>query len=199
MIRVGITGGIGAGKTTVSKYLESLGYPVFYSDLVSREILMNDKLLHQVLAKRWGDAIIQNNEIHRPAIAQIVFNNKEELKFLNSVLHPLVGESFKQFCSSTENEIVFKEAAIMFESGAYKTLDYILNVHCDEEIRIKRVMQRDNATKEEVLSRLANQWTDEQRKEASDFTVVNDGVADYKQQLKLILKTLNGKSKDSKH
>lgn len=199
MIKVGITGGIGAGKTTISKHIESSGYPVFYSDLVSREILMNNESLQYSLKERWGDRVFKNNEIHRPAIANIVFNNEKELSWLNSQLHPLVGKEFKEFCQNSKAQIVFKEAAIMFESGAHKTLDFVLNVHCDVEERIDRVMARDGASREEVLSRLSNQWTDDQRKEASDFTIINGAKEDFKPQLKQILDTLYEKSKNSQY
>jgi dephospho-CoA kinase len=190
MIKVGITGGIGAGKSTVSKYLEHLSFPVFNSDLVSREILMTDKSIHQSIKERWGGQVIINGEINRVEIAKIVFSNEEELTFLNHLLHPKVASSFDSFCKESDSPIVFKEAAIMFESGAYKLMDKLLNVHCDERIRIQRVISRDQVNEQEVKNRIARQWTDAQRKEASDFTIVNNGDNMLIPQIQEVLKSL---------
>ena len=190
MIKVGITGGIGAGKSTVSKYLEHLSFPVFNSDLVSREILMTDKSIHQSIKERWGGQMVTNDEVNRVEIAKIVFSNEEELTFLNHLLHPKVASSFDSFCKESDFSIVFKEAAIMFESGAYKLMDKVLNVHCDERIRIQRVMSRDQVNEQEVKNRIARQWTDVQRKEASDFTIVNNGGNMLIPQIQEVLKLL---------
>jgi dephospho-CoA kinase len=190
MIKVGITGGIGAGKSTVSKYLEHLSFPVFNSDLVSREILMTDKSIHQSIKERWGGQVIINGEINRVEVAKIVFSNEEELTFLNHLLHPKVASSFDSFCKESDSPIVFKEAAIMFESGAYKLMDKLLNVHCDERIRIQRVISRDQVNEQEVKNRIARQWTDAQRKEASDFTIVNNGDNMLIPQIQEVLKSL---------
>ena len=190
MIKVGITGGIGAGKSTVSKYLEHLSYPVFNSDLVSREILMNDKNVHEEIQKRWGGQVLANGETNRVEIAKIVFSDEEELNFLNHLLHPKVAIAFDLFCKARNSSIVFKEAAIMFESGAYKLMDKVLNVHCDESIRIQRVMSRDKVSEQEVKNRVARQWTDNQRKEASDFTIVNNGEDMLIPQIHSVLKSL---------
>ena len=190
MIKVGITGGIGAGKSTVSKYLQHLSFPIFNSDLVSREILMTDKSIHQSIKERWGGQVIINGEINRVEVAKIVFSNEEELTFLNHLLHPKVASSFDSFCKESDSPIVFKEAAIMFESGAYKLMDKLLNVHCDERIRIQRVISRDQVNEQEVKNRIARQWTDAQRKEASDFTIVNNGDNMLIPQIQEVLKSL---------
>lgn len=191
MIKVGLTGGIGAGKSTVANYLIELGYPVFNSDLVSRNILMNDPDLRIKLLERWGRDILVDGEISRPKIASIVFNDQDELSFLNSQLHPRVREAFNHFCKESDSDILFKEAAIMFESGAYKSLDKIVNVYCDEKERINRVVKRDPVSIDEVKNRISKQWTDQQREEASDYTIINDGSQEIEPQIARILQMLN--------
>lgn len=177
MLKIGITGGIGSGKTTVAKVFEQLGIPVYHADFWAKEILNTDPLVKQRITELFGSEVYgADGKADRKKIADIVFNDKEKLNELNSVIHPAVrmhGEQWlKQFA---DKPYILKEAAILFESGGNKDMDKVIMVSAPKEVRIERVMKRDKVTREEVEARMANQWPDEEKIKRSDFVVVNDG------------------------
>jgi len=169
---VGITGGIGSGKTTVCKVFEVLGVPVFYSDDISKSILFSDKI-SSIVIKEFGNDVVVNGSLNRKALGALVFENKAALNWLNNLLHPLVKAEFSLWIKRQSTSYVLKEAAIIFESGAYKICDFVINVSCDEEKRIERVVKRDGRSVLEIDDIISKQWSDNQRIEHSDFIINN--------------------------
>jgi dephospho-CoA kinase len=188
---IGLTGGIGSGKTTIAKHFASLGIPVYIADDEAKKLMDNSEIIAKLQAV-FGEEIIENKKIDRKALAQIVFQNPKKLKILNSIIHPAVKKHFTDWLSAHKNHpIIIKEAAILFESGSYKDCDAIITVTSPLEERINRVMKRDNATRETILHRINNQWTDEQRISKSDYIITNISVNEALTQAEEILKTLN--------
>ena len=188
---IGLTGGIGSGKTTIAKHFASLGVPVYIADDEAKKLMDNPEIIEK-LQTVFGNEIIENEKIDRKALAQIVFQNPKKLKKLNSIIHPAVKKHFTDWLSTYKNHpIIIKEAAILFESGSYKDCDAIITVTSPLEERINRVMKRDNATRETILHRINNQWTDEQRISKSDYIITNISVNEALKQAEEILKKLN--------
>lgn len=176
MKKVGITGGIGSGKSTVCKVFELLGIPVYYADDEAKKLLDFDVEIKSKLQSIFGNSILNDQGgIDRKKIATIVFNDKQKLEQLNSVIHPAVATHFVNWCKlHSSASFIIKEAAILFESNAYKQVDKIITVVAPLELKIERVIKRDLASREEVLKRIANQMSDEEKIKRSDFVIVND-------------------------
>jgi len=176
MITVGLTGGIGSGKTLISEIFNRLGIPVFNADYEARKIMNSNEDVIVQIEKEFGDDIYNTEGINRKKLAAIIFENESALKKINSIVHPKVRESFINWSNEkTSFSYVIEEAAILFESNAHKELDITINVHTDELIRINRVVERDQVPIEAVKSRMKNQLTDEERISLSDYTIYNDG------------------------
>lgn len=175
MLKLGITGGIGSGKTTVCKLFELLGIPVYFSDEESKKLLTEDLTVkHQVLALFGNTILDEEKNIDRKKLASIVFNNKEQLEKLNAILHPAVGVHFEEWLKKQKTPYILKEAAILFESGAYKQVDKIVTVVAPLELKIQRTMKRDGSSKEAITSRMQLQLPDEEKIKRSDFVIQND-------------------------
>ncbi|NBG67289.1 dephospho-CoA kinase [Acidiluteibacter ferrifornacis] len=175
MLKVGLTGGIGSGKSTVSQVFINLGVPVFNSDMVARNIVNTNSKAIKKIKSAFGEHLYDSGELDRKALAAIVFTNPDALEQLNSIVHPLVGESFNKWCEKHASApYIIKEAAILFESGAHQNLDRIITVYTKKEERIRRIMARDNVSAEDVEHRMNNQWTDETRNKLADFIIIND-------------------------
>ena len=170
---VGLTGGIGSGKSTIAKAFAALGIAVFNSDEQAKALIANNAQVKKRIMAAFGEEAYQNGEYNRAYIAQIVFNNSEKLAILNGIVHPALAKYFKQWTKKQTPPYVLKEAAILFESGSYKDCDYIITVTAPEEVRIARVMARDHCTEAQVRARMAQQWTDEQRIALSDAVIEN--------------------------
>lgn len=176
MKTIGITGGIGSGKTTVANIFLALGIPVFFSDLEAARIVFNDDPVCKKIVKEFGREILGNGKIDRKKLAQIVFSDKEKLARLNSIVHPAVRSAFSTWAANHKSSpYLIQEAAILFETGIYKKLDYVILVSAPEGERIKRVMNRDQISKKEVIARMRNQWTDKKKKEMANTVIINDG------------------------
>ncbi len=187
---IGLTGGIGSGKTTIANYFKSLGIPVYIADDEAKRLL-DDSKIQQKIIEVFGENIIENNKVVREKLAAVVFQNPEKLNALNAIIHPAVKEHFVNWLSQhQENPIIIKEAAILFESGTYKDCDKIITVVTPLETRIKRVISRDETTKEAVLNRVKNQWTDKMRIAKSDFVIKDYDLSDAKSQADEILQKL---------
>jgi dephospho-CoA kinase len=179
MLRIGITGGIGTGKTTVCKMFEKLGVPVYYADDRAKWINNNDSEVITALKKAFGAEIYQNGMLDRTKLGSIVFSDKEKLEILNSIVHPAVFRDAEQWQSEKQEagfQYTLKEAALLFETGSYKQLDKIIVVSADEEIRIERVMKRDNLSREEVIKRIAKQMPQAEKEKAADFVIENSSL-----------------------
>ena len=175
MLKVGITGGIGSGKSTVCRVFSVLGIPVFESDKIARELMNTETEIKQQLVDLFGTAVyLPDHTINRKYLAGIVFNNPSLLAQLNTIVHPVVRKTFFDWCEKQQTPYIIHEAAILFESGFYKMMDKTITVITSEHERIQRVMKRDGITLEMVNERIKNQWNDQQRKELADFVIGNN-------------------------
>lgn len=195
MIRVGITGGIGAGKTTVCKEIEKMGYPVFYSDDEAKKLMTDNAEVVQKITEFFGKEAYVNRQLNRKHLAQQIFTNENLKEALNQIVHPAVRKAFVQWSETQTAEIVFNEAAILFETGQYKTFDYTVLVTAPSSIRIERVVKRDNTTPEEVQKRINNQWPDEKKTQFTSFVIVNDGKREILPQIEGIIHKIKEKTK----
>ena len=174
MLRVGLTGGIGSGKSTVAKIFESLDIPVYYADDAARNIMNTDKELKAALIKKFGDRVYKEGLLDRSWLATIVFADKEKLALLNSLTHPVTIRDADRWMQKQTSPYTIKEAALLFESRANEHLDHIIGVYAPQELRIKRVMTRDKVTAEEVMKRLNRQMNEEEKMKRCDSVIVND-------------------------
>jgi dephospho-CoA kinase len=187
---VGLTGGIGSGKTTMAKYFADQGIPVYIADDEAKKIMLMPDVAKAVL-NAFGKEALNNGVPDKKKLADIVFANPEKLEILNSIIHPKVREHFYEWVKKQKDEVfVIKEAAILFESGSYKDCDKIILVTAPREIRIKRVMERDSISEGKVLERIANQWDDEKKKALSDYIINNVKLEDAKKEADKIVKEL---------
>ena len=175
MLKVGITGGIGSGKSTITSLFHDLGVPIYNSDERAKWLLSNDVDLMDQIKILFGQESYSNNKLNRAHIANIVFQDNDMLKQLNAIVHPLVKIDFENWLLLQKKEpLVIKEAAILIESGAYKELDVLIVVLADKKTRIKRVINRDNVSKEEVEKRMETQISDSERLKFANFSVDNN-------------------------
>ena len=176
MIQLGITGGIGSGKTTVCRVLEQLHIPVYYADDESKKILASADIEKRV-AKVFGNAVLdEQGNLNRAKLSAIVFEHPTELVKLTSILHPAVNEHYHAWLKMQKNKsMVAKEAAVLFESGAFAQMDKIITVYAPKELRIARTMQRNNYTRQEILNRMKQQLSEKEKIRQSDFVIYNDG------------------------
>jgi len=173
-LKIGVTGGIGSGKSTVSKIFQTLGIPVFDADTAAKNIMNEDENLQQKIKETFGSAAYTNGTLNRKYIADIVFNDKEKLAQLNALVHPATIAFADKWAGEQSAPYTVKEAALFFESGSAAGIDYIIGVYAPQHLRIQRVMQRDNATREEILARINKQIDEEMKMKLCDFVVVND-------------------------
>ena len=188
---IGLTGGIGSGKTTIANHFTAAGIPVYIADDEARKIMQSAEIIKEI-KDLFGNVIFENGILNREKLAQIVFSNPEKLKLLNSIIHPAVKKHFDNWVlDHKKNSFVIYEAAILFESGSYKNCDKIITVTAPFETRIQRVIQRDKTTREQVLKRMNAQWNDDQRIAKSDFVIENQTPEITKLEVGKILKILN--------
>lgn len=173
--KVGITGGIGSGKSFVCQVIEKMGFPVYYSDSESKKIIQTDPEIRLKLTALFGQEVYSNNSLNRTFLAEQIFKSDENRLKVNAIIHPKVRAHFQEWVDTQTANIVFNEAAILFETGAYKNFDHVILVSAPEEIRISRVMQRDKVSQKEVELRVSKQWSDEEKKKYTDLVIENDG------------------------
>jgi len=175
MIKVGLTGNIGSGKTIVANIFGTLGVPVFHADTEARKQFENETTRNSV-REIFGPVVFSSSgEVIRPVLAEIVFNDPKLLDELNKIIHPGVHKDYQKWClQHSESPYTLYEAAILFESGHYREMDKVICVTAPEELRIKRVMERDNFTRHEVEKRMANQWNESKKIALSDYVIRND-------------------------
>ncbi|PWA10593.1 dephospho-CoA kinase [Flavobacterium laiguense] len=187
---IGLTGGIGSGKTTVAQLFLSSGIPVYITDLEARNLMQSEVVLDQI-KKIFGTAVFEKGILLREKLSEIVFNDANKLAQLNGIVHPAVKSHFKQWLIEHQKDpFIIYESAILFESGSYKDCDFVINVVAPLETRIQRVIERDKTTREKVLERIKNQWNDEQKSSKSDFIIENINVDDVKLEIVKILNFL---------
>jgi len=175
MIQVGITGGIGSGKTTVCLLFAALGIPIYDADAAAKRLMTDDKTLRTQIIALFGDNAYAENTLNRPWIAEQVFGNKSLLEQLNALVHPAVARDTKAWAALQNAPYVLKEAALLIESGSYKELDKLIVVSAPEALRIERVMLRNQLSREEVVSRIQNQLPEAEKIKKADYVIINDG------------------------
>lgn len=177
MQKIGITGGIGSGKTTVCRLFETLGVSVYYADDAAKWLMNNNTSLIEAIKSAFGsDVYNEQNQLQRAKLAAIVFKSDRSRKKLEKLVHPAVEQHFQQWVADRKNEpYVLKEAALIFESGSYKRLDKVITVTAPVILRIERVIQRDKVTAEQVAARIAAQMPEDEKKRMSNFVINNDG------------------------
>lgn len=175
MIKVGITGGIGSGKSIICQIFNRLGPPVYDADARAKALMTENKEIIYKLSTRFGSNLYKNGQLDRKMLAGIIFEDKQAIGFVNSVIHPAVEADFTAWSLQYQSEpYVIEEAALHFESGAYKNMNVMIMVFAPVEIRLKRVIQRDSGTREQVEARMNNQLPDTEKIKRSDFVIYND-------------------------
>lgn len=177
MLKVGITGGIGSGKTTVSRVFELLGTPVFYADVVAKQIMITDPILMEGIRSQFGiESYTADGLLNNKHIADIVFNDNLQLEALNALVHPAVFRAFDQWIASIplSTPYILKEAALLFESESYKMCDTSILVLAPEQARINRVMERDQTTEPQVRARINKQFSDDEKLQLAEHLIHND-------------------------
>lgn len=174
MLKIGLTGGIGSGKTTVAKVFELLNIPVYYADAVSKSLYHTNKELMANMKEHFGEDIYTNDQINRQKLAAIVFKDPRKLQLLNSLVHPLTIKDAQQWMARQSAPYVIKEAALLFESASAAGLDYVIGVSTPKHLRLKRVMERDKVNREEVLARMDKQIDEEIKMRLCDYIIENN-------------------------
>ena len=174
MKRIGITGGIGAGKSLVAEIIKAMGYPVYNSDERAKELTDSNPKIKEGLIHLFGEEIYQNGPLNKFALAQAIFSDESSREKVNALIHPIVREDFNNWALAQNNSLIFNESAILFETGSYKNFDAIILVFAPIELRIQRIMKRDNCSENEVLKRMNSQFSDEEKYQLTEFRVLND-------------------------
>lgn len=196
MIKLGITGGIGSGKSTVSELFTLLGIPVYIADKESKRLTETSVVIKEQLIALFGEELYQDGVLNKALLASYIFNDTEKLEKVNKIIHPVVGNDFNKWVELNKtSKIVAQEAAILFESGFDKLVDKVIVVYTPLEMRIERTMKRDGVSREKVLERIQNQMSDEKKVELSDFVIVNDGTLSLIEQVLDVIKELKGQTR----
>jgi dephospho-CoA kinase len=175
MLKVGLTGGIGSGKSLIRRIFSELGVPVYDADSAAKRIMIEDQTVKKSLAEVFGNEIIQTDgTINNKYLAEIIFGDKEKLEKINAIVHPAVHKDFENWAEKQDAPYVLEEAAILFESRANRSMDKVITVCASEEIRIERVVKRDQVSREKVIERIKSQMRDEEKVKLSDFVIYND-------------------------
>ena len=174
MLKIGLTGGIGSGKSTVAKVFEVLGIPVYYADEAAKQLMNEEGQLKQQIKKIFGATVYRNGLLDRKYVADIVFKNPDKLQLLNALVHPATINDAQKWMQKQRSSYAIKEAALIFESGAQQQLDYVIGVYAPTPLRIQRTMQRDGITGEEVMARINKQLDETSKMQLCDFVIIND-------------------------
>ena len=174
MKKIGITGGIGSGKTYVANIFHSLGVPVFNADSEANKSMISSKKLMKLVKEEFGNDIYKDKYLNKEELSSIVFSDSDKLQKLNSLVHPIVKEEFNNWCKKQISPYVIKEAAILFESNSHVGLDAVICVSAPLELRIERLLKRDNYSEMEINQRIENQISQEEKEKLSDYIIVND-------------------------
>jgi len=190
MVVVGITGGIGSGKTTIANYLKSFGIPLYVADKEAKALMNRSKVIKQKLIQLFGDEAYVDGKLNRPFLAKMIFKDKSLLNQMNAIVHPKVASHFKRWLKKQDAPYILKEAAIIFENNLQSNYDYIITVVANENLRIERILDREDTTREKVKAVINNQWTDSHKKKLSDFVISNNDLDQAKKQALQIHKKL---------
>jgi dephospho-CoA kinase len=195
MQKIGLTGGIGSGKTTVAKLFEMLGVSVFYADLEAHRIRTKPEISEQIV-RHFGSKILTENQIDKRKLANVIFNDETALRWINDFLHPLVEQAFEEWCKSVETDnypslpkFVIMESALIFEAKFERLFDKIIVVNAPEDLRISRVVKRENISKQEVLQRMSKQISADEKRKRADIIIENDEQYSLIEQVQKIIKS----------
>lgn len=195
MKTIGLTGGIGSGKSTVAQIFKCMGYPVYIADTEASHLINTSSEIRKEITDRFGEAIYSNDHLNKAELAKIIFEDKKALQDINSIVHPRVMEDFKRWCKKQESPIVLFESAILYETGLNKWFGHIICVTAPEDVRIQRVISRDHTTADKIRDRIQNQMKDSEKIGQADFVVNNDGMEALLPQVTKIIQQLNSKNK----
>lgn len=187
---IGLTGGIGSGKTTVANMFLKLGVPIYIADAEAKNLMNKSKLIKRKLIKLFGEDAYLHDTLNKPFIAKKIFNSKELLEKMNAIVHPKVAAHFKRWVAKQTAPYVIKEAAILFENSSYLQCDAVVLVVANEEDRIQRVVKRDNTSKQQVKSIIDNQWSDEKKIDLAQFVIYNNTLLDTRNQVEKVHKKI---------
>ena len=185
---IGLTGGIGSGKSRVVEVFTTLGVPCYIADQAAKKLMINNAMVKQQILDLFGEKAYDQNGLNRTYIGELVFKDPQKLKALSAIVHPAVAQDFSEWVSQQDYPYVIKEVAILFETGGYKAVDQSLLITAPKEVRLQRAMQRDQSTKEEVLARMNNQWEDEQRLPLASHVIENLTWNDTEKEIKRLHK-----------
>jgi dephospho-CoA kinase len=174
MLRIGLTGGIGSGKSTVARIFETLAIPVYYADIAAKKLMNENEELTKAIKVQFGNNIYLNGKLNTKALAAMVFNDEAKLSLLNSLVHPATIKDAEDWIEQQTSPYIIKEAALLFESGSNRYLDLIIGVNAPLELRIQRAMARDNITREQVTARINKQMDEEEKLALCDYVIIND-------------------------
>ncbi len=174
MLNVGLTGGIGSGKTIASKIFEVLGIPVYQADVAAKRLMETNPVLKNQLIEQFGNDAFVDGKLNRSYIAEIIFNDKEKLQLINSLVHPYTIQDGIEWMKKQTTPYAIKEAALIFESGSQSNFDYIIGISSPQTLRLNRTLKRDNINRELVLERMENQLDEETKMKLCDFVLLND-------------------------
>jgi dephospho-CoA kinase len=174
MKRIGLTGGIGSGKSFVAEVLSKMGYPVYYSDDRAKVLTAENLAIREGLISRFGVSIFDQKGLNKKALAAEIFHSEESRLYVNELIHPVVRADFQEWSTQQSAALVFNESALHFETGAFRRLDYTLLITAPMDLRVHRVIAREGCTKAEVLARMQSQWGDNRKKGNADYVIIND-------------------------
>lgn len=190
MKRIGLTGGIGSGKSFIAQIIEHMGYPVYYSDARAKELTKSNPTIKMGLISLFGEEVFEGNQLNAELISSKIFHNDELRIKVNELIHPIVRADFENWALNQKSKLVFNEAAILFETGSYRNFDATILVCAPTELKIERVMKREKCSRETVMERMNKQWSDEEKFKLSDFSILNDNEKPVLIQLETVINEL---------
>jgi len=188
--RIGLTGGIGSGKSYIARVLEKMGYPVYYSDEQAKVLTDTHPEIRAGLISRFGTSIYSEETLNRKELAAHIFKSEPDRIFVNQLIHPVVRADFDRWCAEQHTALVFNEAAILFETGAYQQFDATVLVIAPHELRMQRIMERDRCTVEQAAARMKSQWSDEQKMPLATVVITSNGELPLVSQIERVILTL---------
>ncbi len=183
---VGLTGGIGSGKTTVANMFHKLGVPIYIADLEAKKLMTSSKIIKRKLIQLFGEEAYTDGKLNKPFLSGKIYNDKKLLLKMNAIVHPKVRSHFNRWLKKQNTLYVIKEAAILFENGGYHECDYVITVTASEEDKIQRVILRDNSSVKKVKAIMNTQWSDAEKVKLSHFVINNDNLSETENQVKII-------------
>ena len=193
MTRIGITGGIGSGKTYVCQLLQQRGIPVYHCDDEAKRLMTESPLIRRRIKRILGPEAYTPSGLNKPLIARYLFADPSHAQRINAIVHPVVRQDFLLWTQQQTSPIVAQECALLFESGFHDTVDVTVEVYAPQPLRLQRAIQRDNATAEQIQARMAQQMPEEEKRQRADYTLLNDGTADLEEQIEKLLEAIKSK------